>query len=187
MLNIKQIFDDIYIIIAKKQSFFEFLLNLSFILIILIILIILYWDNINRNIINKGRCKIVINHEDITFNVDIKQKENKTNLLSISYDNSEQKNVKVDCVCPSGNTPNQFNIPIWNNSENKVQKIEKTCYCDTDYNSSIKNTATGLFDSTKVYVEGDAFLEDYYNGLLDSYSSSKNDYHGINFEKYTPY
>jgi len=187
MLNIKQIFDDIYIIIAKKQTFFEFLLNLSFILIILIILVILYWDNINRNIINKGRCKLVINHDDITFNVDIKEKQNKTNLLNISYDNSIEKNIKVDCVCPSGNTPNQFNIPIWNNNEKRVQEIKKTCYCDNDYNSTINDKTTGIFDSAKVYVEGDAFLEDYYTGLLDSYSSGKTNYHGINFDRYTPY
>jgi len=187
MLNVKQIFDDIYIIIAKKQTFFEFLLNLSFILIIVIILVILYWDNINRNIINKGRCKLMINESDVTFNIDIKQKENKTNLLSISYDNSDEHNFKVDCACPSGNTPNQFNIPVWNNNEKKVEKFEKICYCDTDYNSSIKDKALGVVDSSRVYVEGDAFLEDYYSGLLESYSSGKNNYHSINFKKYTPY
>ena len=52
MINIKGIIDDIFIIISKKQTLFEFLLNLSFVLIIFAIIVIFYWDSINRSIIH---------------------------------------------------------------------------------------------------------------------------------------
>ena len=80
MINFKQIFDDIFIIIAKKQSIFEFILNLTFVLIIFIILVILYWDNINRTIINTGRCKIALNNSDLTYNLNIYRKKDNTEL-----------------------------------------------------------------------------------------------------------
>lgn len=190
MLNLKQIFDDIYIIIAKKQSFFEFILNLTFILIVLIIIVILYWDNINRNIISKGRCKININNSDVTFNVNIKKKADNTNLVNISYDNSSEHKVKLDCICPAGNTPNNFNVPVWIPEENKVRNLQKICYCDNNYATSdsagVNNATTSSIDNTKVTLEGDAFLKDYYNGLLDSYSSGITSFQPINFSKYAP-
>jgi len=186
MLNLKQIFDDIYIIIAKKQSFFEFILNLTFILIVLIIIVILYWDNINRNIISKGRCKIAVNNSDVTFNIGIKNKKDNANLVNISYDNSPDHKVKVDCSCPFGNTPNNFIVPIWIPQENRVRNIEKVCFCDNDYNTDVKTTITNTIDNVKVNLEGDAFLKDYYNGLLSSSSVGITSFEPINFSKYAP-
>jgi len=182
MINIKQIIDDIYIIIGKKQSFFEFILNLSFVLIIFIILVILYWDNINRSIINKGRCKISINNSDVTYNLNIYDKETKTNIINISYDNSDSKHHKIDCACPIGNTINEFNIPVWNQEQKKFYDSRKVCYCDNDYKTNITTNDQKLIKS-KINLDGDAFLIDYYDGLLDAYESGKTKYTSINFPK----
>lgn len=185
MINFKQIFDDIYVIIAKKQSFFEFLLNLTFVLIISIILIILYWDNINRTIINTGRCKIAINSNDLTYNLNVYEKKHNTHLFDITYDNSDDNNYKVECSCPIGNEVNKFQIPIWNKKENRINKIEKYCYCDSSY-TDITDVTTNTIDKDKVNLDGDAFLIDYYNGLFDSVQSGRNNYEPINFNNYAP-
>jgi len=186
MINLKQIFDDIYFIIAKKQTFFEFILNLTFVLIIFIIIVILYWDSINRSIISNGRCKININDSDITYNLNIFSKTNSpdtnnTNLINISYDNTEEHNHKIDCACPYGNIPNDFNIPMWNNVEQKVYNARKVCFCDKNYQSPITNSITNTINKDKLKLDGDAFLIDYYNGLLDSYQFGKSKYHPIDF------
>lgn len=186
MINFKQIFDDIYVIIAKKQSFFEFLLNLTFILIISIILIILYWDSINRSIINTGRCKIAINSGDLTYNLNIYDKKENTHLFDISYDNTDDKNYKVECSCPIGDTVNKFQIPVWNNKNRQIDKLDKYCYCDKTYTQNVIDTTTNTMDKDKINMDGDAFLIDYYNGLFDSVQSGRNNYEPINFNNYAP-
>jgi len=157
MINIKQIIDDIFIIISKKQTLFEFLLNLSFVLIIFIILIIFYWDSINRSIIHNSRCKISIDNSDITYNLNISN-ENNSSLYDISYDKS--KNIKIDCTCPIGEKINKFDIPIWNEKDKKVEQIKKYCYCDNNYQYN-------NIELNNLKVDGDAFLVDYYNKLFE--------------------
>lgn len=188
MLNIKQLFDDVYFIIAKKQTFFEFILNLTFVLIIFIILVILYWDSINRSIISNGRCKININDSDITYNLSIFSKTNdkdtnNANIINISYDNSEEHNSKIDCACPSGNIPNDFKIPVWDDADKKIKEQSKFCYCDKNYQTPITNKTNNVIGKDNIKLDGDAFLIDYYNGLLDAYDSGKTNYYPIDFNR----
>jgi signal transduction histidine kinase len=61
MFNYKIFIDDIYNVISQKHTFFELLLNITFVLIIFLLIFIFYWDSINRSIIKKNRCKIHIN------------------------------------------------------------------------------------------------------------------------------
>ena len=97
MISFKKIIDDIFSIISKKQSLFEFLLNFSFVLIIFAIATVLYWDNINRSIISNNRCKVTIDNEDLTYNLKVynPDKDN-ANIFDISYDNTNENNIKID-------------------------------------------------------------------------------------------
>ena len=183
MINFKKIFDDIFIIIAKKQSLFEFFLNLSFVLIIFIIVVILYWDSINRSIINNGRCKVKIDNSDVTYNLEFyNTQRNNTNIFNISYDGDVDKhNVKVDCACPIGETPNNFKVPVYDYNTKRVSKINKFCYCDTKYDGESVNTSVGGIDMTNVKMDGDAFLMDYYTGFYASYNSGYPEYQALEF------
>lgn len=171
MINIKEIIDDIFNIITKKQTVFEIVLNLSFILIIFIIIGIFYWDSINRSIINNSRCKVSINNSDLTYNVNFLK--NKTNIYNISYDNTPEKNIKIDCTCPIGDTINQFDISYYNKKDDKLEQTTKYCYCDTSYSSD--------YNKQTLDMEGDAFLVDYYKTLYTSESIEK--LGGIRFPK----
>ena len=48
MINIKYLFDDIYMVMMKKQTIFEILLHLSFILIVFLLIVIRYFEPILR-------------------------------------------------------------------------------------------------------------------------------------------
>ena len=67
MINLNLIINEFYNIFNRKQTFFEIILNLSFILILVVIAIIFYWDSINRSIIKNSRCKVMINSEDDSY------------------------------------------------------------------------------------------------------------------------
>lgn len=164
MISFKKIIDDIFIIISKKQTLFEFLLNFSFVLIIFAIATLLYWDNINRSIITNNRCKISIDNEDLTYNLKVynPNKEN-ANIFDISYDNTNEKNIKIDCSCPVGETVNKFEIPYYDKKDEKIRQVEKYCYCNRDYGYN-------QIDLTNLSLDGDAFLIDYYDKLYDNYS-----------------
>ena len=183
MINLKKIFDDIFIIIAKKQSLFEFLLNLSFVLIIFIIIVVLYWDSINRSIINNGRCKIKIDNSDVTYNLEFYNKERgNTNIFNISYDGVPDKhNLKVDCACPIGETPNNFKVPVYDYGSKKVSSINKFCYCDANYDGDNVNNNIGGIITDNVAMDGDAFLMDYYTGFYASYNKGYQDYRALEF------
>jgi hypothetical protein len=159
MINLKLLISNFYNILNTKQTFFEILLNLTFVLILLIIAVIFYWDNINRKIINTSRCKIVMNNDDNIFNLDIYNSESTKKLLKISYDNTKKHNVKIDCACPVGNTVNNFRVPYYNYEDQKLEKdLYKYCKCDADYSANIR-------DGNYKY-DGDAFLQDYYKQVF---------------------
>lgn len=162
MINIKGIIDDIFIIISKKQSLFEFLLNLSFVLIIFTIIVIFYWDSINRSIIHNSRCKVSIDNSDASYNLKVSNEKN-ASLFDISYDNTKDNNIKIDCSCPVGEKINKFTIPFYNNRDKKVEDLTKYCYCAEDYNYKTENL-------TNFKLDGDAFLVDYYDKLFDKRS-----------------
>lgn len=182
MINLKKIFDDIFIIITKKQSLFEFFLNLTFVLIIFIIIVLLYWDSINRSIINNGRCKININNTDVNYNLEFYNKpQGNTNIFNISYDGTPKHNLKVDCACPIGETPNKFQVPIYDYESKKINKIDKFCYCDAKYDGETVNDNIGSINMNNVSMDGDAFLMDYYTGFYNNYSKGYQNYHPIEF------
>lgn len=164
MITFKKIIDNIFIIISKKQTLFEFLLNFSFVLIIFAIATLLYWDNINRSIISNNRCKISIDNEDLTYNLKVyNPNKDNANIFDISYDNTNKNNIKIDCSCPVGETINKFGIPYYDKKDEKIRQVEKYCYCNKDYSYNQE-------DLTKLSFDGDAFLVDYYDKLYDKYA-----------------
>lgn len=171
MINIKGTIDDIFSIISKKQTLFEFLLNLSFVLIIFVIIMIFYWDSINRSIINNNRCKVSIDNSDLTYNLKVSNTSiDNANIFNISYDNTKDKNIKIDCSCPVGETLNKFEFPYYNNENKKIDNRTKYCYCAKDYQY------TNNANLTNLDLDGDAFLVDYYKGLFKHYAGGSSNY-----------
>ena len=171
MINIKILFDDIYMVMMKKQTFFEIILHLSFVLIIFLLITIFYWDTINRKVINTSRCKVSLDNSDSLFNVRFFDKNTNTSVLNISYDNTPKHNYRVECVCPAGNELNDFKeIPVFNNDNKKVEKITKNCYCDQNYKNSIMDDANTELSQENMIIDGDSFLVDYYQNLFTDIS-----------------
>jgi len=161
-------------VMMKKQTIFEIILHLSFILIIVLLIVIFYWDTINRKIIKTSRCKISLENSDNLYNVRIFDKTTNTSVLNINYDNTNKHNYKIDCVCPSGNELNIFkDIPYYDNMNKEVSKMDKYCYCDTNYKDNIYDENLSQINKENVMLDGDSFLIDYYYGLLDDISNSR--------------
>lgn len=136
---------------SKGFTVIEIIMNVSFILIILLIIYIFYWHSINRKVAKLNRCKINLNTEGSIYNIYVKHKQ--TKLYKIKYDNTDDNNVTVDCVCPVGNMPNKFEVKAYNKRKNKVESANKYCNCDKFYNLNDKNALN---------YSGDDFLVDYY-------------------------
>jgi Tfp pilus assembly protein PilE len=136
---------------SKGFTVIEIIMNVSFILIILLIIYIFYWHSINRKVAKLNRCKINLNSEGSIYNIYVKHKQ--TKLYKIKYDNTDDNNVTVDCVCPVGNMPNKFEVKAYNKRKNKVESANKYCNCDKFYNLNDKNALN---------YSGDDFLVDYY-------------------------
>lgn len=145
------IINSFYDILAKKFSGAELLLNISFILILGVIIYIFYWHNINRQISKLNRCKIALRSDGGIYN--LYGLYDNTKVYRVRYDNSTKHSVSVDCLCPKGNIPNKFKIPIYNTEEHKNEEYEKYCMCDKSYDT----------DKSKVYYKGDGFLTSYYD------------------------
>lgn len=168
MINIKYLFDDIYMVMMKKQTIFEILLHLTFILIIFLLIVIFYWDTIKRNILKTARCKITMDNSDSQFNVRLFDKNTNSSIININYDNTKKHNNKIDCVCPRGNELNNFkDIPVFNSDTKKVEKVDKICYCDDNYKKNIYDENIGALDNDNILLDGDSFLVNFYGGLLD--------------------
>jgi len=170
MIKIKSLFDDIYNVLTQKHTFYEFILNLTFILIIFIIIIVFYWDSINRNIIKTGRCRVTLDNTDNMFNMSIYDKSNNTQILNISYDNTPQHKHDVSCACPKGDYVNKFeNIPIYNVKDDKFEGVTKYCYCDNEnYTDNIYDNQVNQFNYNDIVLDGDTFLVNYYNSYYES-------------------
>ena len=174
MINIKYLFDDIYMIMMKKQTIFEILLHLTFILIIFLLIVIFYWDTIKRNILKTARCKITMDNSDSQFNVRFFDKNTNSSIININYDNTKTHNYKIDCVCPKGNELNNFkDIPVFNSDTKKVERIDKICYCDDNYKKNIYDDNIGDLDNDNLLLDGDSFLVNFYGGLLDDIKDIK--------------
>lgn len=172
MINIKYLFDDIYMVMMKRQTIFEILLHLSFILIILVLITIFYWDTIKRNIIKTSRCKISLENSDNLYNVRIFDKTTNTSIINVNYDNTRKHNSKIDCVCPTGNELNIIkDVPIYDNESKKIQYINKNCYCDNNYVRNIYDNGLNALDNENILLDGDSFLVDFYRGLLDDFKT----------------
>lgn len=148
-------------VLSKPISPFELLLNLSFIIIIAIIIYILYWHFIYRKIAKINRCKINLNSTGSIYNLYAYHGPNK--IYNVNYDTTTNHNASVNCLCPQGNIPNNFKIPIYNSTTDKTEIITKYCNCDKYYNTTEKN---------KIYYDGDNFLINYYNTNYDNTLSS---------------
>lgn len=145
---------------SKGFTVIEIIMNVSFILIILLIIYIFYWHSINRKVAKLNRCKINLNTEGSIYNIYVKHKQ--TKLYKIKYDNTEDNNVTVDCVCPVGNMPNKFEVKAYNKRKNKVESANKYCNCDKFYN---------LNDKDALKYSGDDFLVDYYKKDINNNKS----------------
>jgi hypothetical protein len=147
-------------IFNKDFSFFEILLNLSFILIISVIIYIVYWNLLNRKIANLNRCKINLNSIDNYYNV--YSHYNNKKIYSINYETGSNHNVDVKCSCPVGNIANTFKIPLYNHRTDQMQVIDKYCLCDDYYNF---NSSDG---KNSITYSGDDFLTKYYSDNFDN-------------------
>jgi len=174
MINIKYLFDDIYMVMMKKQTIFEILLHLSFILIIFLLIIIFYWDTIKRSILKTSRCKITLDNSDSQYNLRIFDKTTNSSIININYDNTRKHNYKIDCVCPTGNELNTIkNIPVFNSDNKIVEKVDKNCYCDNNYYKNIYDDSIGGLDNDNIILDGDSFLVNFYGGLLDDMKNTQ--------------
>jgi hypothetical protein len=153
----KSIINSFNEVLTKKLSFFELLLNISFVLIIGLIIFIFYWHNINWKIAKLNRCKINLNSEGSIYN--LYASYDQTKLYKVRYDNSTKHNVSIDCVCPTGNIPNTFKVPAYNAETNKTEIIPKYCSCDKFYDTTEKD---------KIYYNGDNFLIDFYRNKFNN-------------------
>ncbi len=180
MIKIKIIFDDIYNVLTQKHTFYEFILNLSFILIIFIIIIVFYWDSINRSIIKTGRCRVTLDNSDSMYNLSIYDKNNNTQMLNISYDNTEKHKYDISCACPKGDYVNKFdNIPIYNPSDSRFEGVTKYCYCDNEnYAETIYDNQTSKFKYNDILLDGDTFLVNYYNNYYEILDKNPTEHNG---------
>ena len=171
MFNFGILINKFYDIFNKQQTIFEVILNLSFILILFLIAFIFYWDSINRSVLNTSRCKAIIKNDDSNYTAyfydDEETKNNK--LFSISYDNTRNHNIKINCegVCnktssDSGVVQNKIAIPYYDYKDQKIDRSYiKSCYCD-------KNYVEGVTEYSKLStlgIDGDEFLSDYYKAF----------------------
>ena len=174
MINIKYLFDDIYMVMMKKQTIFEILLHLSFILIVFLLIVIFYWDTIKRSILKTSRCRITLDNSDNQFNIRFFDKNTNSSIININYDNTKKHNYKIDCVCPTGNELNIIkDIPVFNSETKKVERIDKNCYCDENYKKNIYDESIGALDNDNILLDGDNFLVNFYGGLLDDIKQIK--------------
>ena len=153
MFNLKTLLNEFYDVFKQRQTLFEIILNISFIIILLAFAAIFYWDSINRSVINSSRCKVIINNEDVNYKIDVLKKDEK--LLTVSYDNTKQHNIRVDCACLTGPTTNLIPFQYYDYKTQQLETIQRTCNCDTDYQVSSAN------NDNYSYI-GDAFLVDFY-------------------------
>jgi len=174
MFNFGILINKFYDIFNKQQTFFEIILNLTFILILFILAFIFYWDSINRSVINNSRCKALIKNDDSNYTAYFyNDKTNKnTKLFSISYDNTKNHNVKISCegVCSKSSADNgvilnTIDIPYYDYKEQRIDtSYTKKCYCDSDYFST--NINYSKLDD--LGIDGDNFLADYYTEFYKS-------------------
>jgi hypothetical protein len=137
---------------SKGFTAIEIIMNLSFILIIFLIIYIFYWHSINRKVSTLNRCKINLNSDGGSIYT-IYGKHKQTKIYKIRYDNTEDHNVYIDCVCPIGNMPNKFEVKAYNKRKDKFETAEKYCNCDKYYNLNEKNALN---------YSGDEFLVSHY-------------------------
>ena len=177
MINIKYLFDDIYMVMMKRQTIFEILLHLSFILIVLLLVIIFYWDTIKRNILKTARCKITLDNSDSQYNIRLFDKISNSSIININYDNTPKHNYKIDCVCPAGNELNIIKkIPVYDSVDQKTIVQDKYCYCDDNYSRNIFNDNLGVLENDNLLLDGDNLLVNFYSGLLDDMKVNINSY-----------
>ena len=162
--------NDIYEVISQKHTLFEFILNLSFVLILVIIGVVFYWDTINRTIIKSARCKITVPNEDNNYNLQFFDNTGLVKLYSLSYDNTPKHNIKTDCSCPIGDVANKFSIPYYDKETEKLNnKTYKHCFCDKAY-------ADNQHPASEFKMDGDAFLVDYYKNIYSTYGTIADDF-----------
>lgn len=162
MFSLQSLLNEIYDVFKQRQTLFEIILNISFIIILLAFAAIFYWDSINRSVINSSRCKVIINNEDVNYKIDVvKKDDNSKKLLTVSYDNTKQHNIRVDCACPTGSTTNLIPFQYYDYKTQQLETIQRNCKCDNDYQVSSAN------NDSYSYI-GDAFLVDFYKNTNTS-------------------
>lgn len=135
-------------------SMYEIILNILFIILLIIISVLIYWDTINRNIINKSRC---LKFNDLlnegVFKLIVKNNKG-VNLFEIEYDFKKQETRFGKFFLPKGSVVNDITInkfPYWNFVENELSKynIIKTSKFDKNYFENLNgdfSTDNFIFD-----------------------------------------
>ena len=140
-------------------SMYEIILNILFIILLIIISVLIYWDSINRNIINKSRC---LKFNDLlnegVFKLIVKNQKG-VNIFEIEYDFKKEETKLGKFFPPKGSVINDFeikNFPYWDFLDNNVvyKDIVKKIKLDKDYFSDIN----GNFDKEDFLFEGEPKL-----------------------------
>jgi len=141
-------------ILTKRYTLNELILHISFILIIFLIIYIFYWHYINRKIAKINRCKVSLTSDSNIYSINATYNQSK--LYKVDYNSNDSKDISIECTCPTGNVPNRFDVPVYDNL-NKVTNIyNKHCVCDQNYASDVAN-------ASKINYDGDEFLVDFYS------------------------
>lgn len=140
-------------------SMYEIILNILFIILLIIISVLIYWDTINRNIINKSRC---LKFNDLlnegVFKLIVKNNK-AVNLFEIEYDFKKQETRFGKFFLPKGSVVNNIDInefPYWDFLENTViySPISKTSKFDKHYFDNLN----GDFKKEKFIFDGEPKL-----------------------------
>lgn len=141
-------------------SMYEIILNILFIILLIIISVLIYWDTINRNIINKSRC---LKFNDLlnegVFKLIVKNQKG-VKLFEIEYDFKKEETRLGKFFPPKGSVVNDLDIksfPYYNFLDNSVDlhNILKKIKLDKDYVTDINNEK---FDKDNFTFEGEPKL-----------------------------
>lgn len=143
-------------------SMYEIILNILFIILLIIISVLIYWDTINRNIINKSRC---LKFNDLlnegVFKLLVKNNKG-VNLFEIEYDFKKQETRLGKFFLPKGTVVNNINIidfPYWDFVENTaiLTDIIKTLKFDKNYFENLNDD----FSTNKFIFDGEPKLKNF--------------------------
>ena len=145
--SIKTFWDRVKYSLANDNWFpstWELLLFGLIYALIIIWMILLYYSDIQNDVINNSRCYKDKNKYKYGNNYKVVAYDPYNNpLYSVEY-NLADKKYATYCECEKGDNVNKFDVQTWSFNSKKPEKIEKMCQCSRNYN----------MEETNVYYKG---------------------------------